>query len=854
LTGSGELRVLSSEAGDPSLSNHIDEPSASFDSIPSIAPSPAHREMSMRPVTMCPTDTVLERLLIGQVAAAEAEQLEAHVAGCSQCAAALARIPTDDPLVNALRETVSLGPDEDKTLVDALIPCLKRLRPVDPRETLAAPTSGADSNSTPLLGPAKTADELGRLGEYRILRALGAGGMGVVYRAEDPRLKRYVAVKAIRPDLVRRREIHDRFLREAQSAAKVEHENIVAVFHVGDERGVPFLVMPLLRGESLEQRLTRVGGSLPVDETLRIAREIASGLAAAHAHGLVHRDIKPSNIWIERTNEKQICRVKILDFGLARAVQGDEADASQLGHLLGTPAYMAPEQARGEAVDHRADLFSLGCVVYQMATGQRPFAGNNFVKTLLAVALVEPTAPRIGNGQLPPALSDLIMSLLAKRPEGRPASAQAVVEEIERIEASRRPKPSRRRWFLATGAAVAAAVALTFWIGSQPAPEPAKPGKVTFVYEEPDRRVTIQRVEQPAQTFDLKDGATLTLPAGDYVIRASMERPGRRLWPEHFSVKPNESAKLEFRLVGEIRRDEWASRSVWAVALSSCKDGLRALSGSDDRTLRVWNVDREKESRLIGETTGPIYCLAVSSDGRRCLSGGGGRGRPGADHSPDFSVRLWNLETGQLAQSFAGHESSITALAIAPGDKRFLSAGDDGVFYWDVASPKPIFAAKAHGQEGIYGVTISPNGRHALSAGGDKNVVLWDLDTGKPLATWTGHTDKVCGVAFAPGATTAASSSYDGSVRLWDMKTGTARELRGHHGAVHCVAYSSDGKRLLSGGADGTVRLWDAESGKEIYRFEGHKDAVRSVAFAGDGRRALSGGKDRTVRLWELPR
>ena len=296
-------------------------------------------------------------------------------------------------------------------------------------QTDVAPTGGGAPPSPLIdfLAPPQGPGEIGRLGPYRVLKILGAGGMGVVYRAEDPQLQRMVALKVMLPSLAASASARERFLREARAAAKVEHDHVVAIYQVGEDRGVPYLAMPLLRGESLDDRLKRE--RLPPAEALRIARETATGLEAARKRGLIHRDIKPANLWLE----EETGRVKILDFGLARAAAGD-AQLTQEGAILGTPAYMAPEQAGGTA-DHRADLFSLGCVLYRMATGEAPFKGTDTISTLMAVATEEPRRPNEVNPALPAALSDLIMRLLAKKPEGRPASAQAVVEAIRAIEA-----------------------------------------------------------------------------------------------------------------------------------------------------------------------------------------------------------------------------------------------------------------------------------------------------------------------------------------------------------------------------------------------------------------------------------
>lgn len=284
-----------------------------------------------------------------------------------------------------------------------------------------------------------------RVGGYTIVRKLGEGGMGVVYLATDTRLGRPVALKVLRRELAVNAVDRDRFQREARSAATVEHDNIVPVYDVGETaEGGPFIAMPLLKGESLDARLRR-DPVAPVVLVLKVAEDVASGLAAAHAAGLVHRDIKPANIWLEgdpgaSDPTEQVRRCKILDFGLARFVAPGDAQLTGSGVILGTPAYMAPEQARGERVDHRADLFSLGVVLYRMATGQPPFAGTTPLSFLVAVTTDAPPPARAANPTLPPALADLIDRLLSRAPSDRPQSAADVVRAARDIRT--RPDPA----------------------------------------------------------------------------------------------------------------------------------------------------------------------------------------------------------------------------------------------------------------------------------------------------------------------------------------------------------------------------------------------------------------------------
>ncbi len=292
-----------------------------------------------------------------------------------------------------------------------------------------------DQGLTDVLAPPQQPDEIGRLGMYRVLKVLGAGGMGVVYKAEDPGLKRFVAIKAMLPAIAASTSAKKRFQREAQAAAAIKHVNIVTIHQVSEDRGVPFLAMEFLEGESLDDRLQRET-RLPMAEVIRIGREMAEGMAAAHERGLIHRDIKPANTWLEGKKG----HVKVLDFGLARAMD-EQVKLTQSGAIIGTPAYMAPEQGRGEKVDARCDLWSLGVVLYRMCTGEVPFRGTDTVSMLMSVATNNPPSPARVNPMVPAELSNLVMKLLVKDPNRRLASAHDVVEALSKMEQSLRATP-----------------------------------------------------------------------------------------------------------------------------------------------------------------------------------------------------------------------------------------------------------------------------------------------------------------------------------------------------------------------------------------------------------------------------
>ncbi|WP_439630071.1 protein kinase domain-containing protein [Gemmata sp.] len=310
----------------------------------------------------------------------------------------------------------------------------------DPTRTAAlssiAPTTPTNLETVaPVPAAEPAAAPAARFGEYVLLGELGRGGMGAVYRAEDPRLKREVALKVMLPQFAAHDQARARFVREARAQARVEHDHVAAILHIGDHQGLPFIVMPLLKGMTLHAAL-RANPRPPLAEVIRIGREVAEGLAAAHEKGLVHRDIKPANVWLEGKK----LRVKILDFGLARAADTDATDATdgpvtREGAVVGTPAYMSPEQGRGLPVDGRTDLWSLGVVLYQMTTGELPFRGANTLAILTALAIDHPPPPAHRNPAVPQHLSDFVVRLLAKDPAYRPPTAEAAAEELRAIEA-----------------------------------------------------------------------------------------------------------------------------------------------------------------------------------------------------------------------------------------------------------------------------------------------------------------------------------------------------------------------------------------------------------------------------------
>jgi serine/threonine protein kinase len=315
-----------------------------------------------------------------------------------------------------------------------------------------------------------------RLGPYEILAAIGAGGMGEVYRARDTRLDRIVAIKVLPAHLADTSELRERFEREARTIASLNHPHICTLFDIGHQDGIDFLVMEYLEGETLAQRLLK--GPLPIEQVLLFAIEISDALDKAHRKGVTHRDLKPGNIMLTKTG------TKLLDFGLAKLRQ-DVAPATPLselptasdpitakGTILGTLQYMAPEQLEGGEVDARSDIFAFGSVVYEMATGRKAFEGKSSASVMAKILEVDPPSMSSLQPMTPPALDRVVKKCLTKEPDDRWHAAKDLCDELKWIAeggsqagvpaaASARRTRLTRRWALAAGLAclIVAAIA-----------------------------------------------------------------------------------------------------------------------------------------------------------------------------------------------------------------------------------------------------------------------------------------------------------------------------------------------------------------------------------------------------------
>ncbi len=362
----------------------------------------------MKPTNVCLSKSEISALLSSDLLPEETASAEQHIAECEACRTAIESMIADSRWWSDAQESLAAFSSRARSEADSS------------HET--EPTSTEQMLS--LLGPTDDPEKIGRIAEYEVIGIIGRGGMGVVFKAFDPRLNRFVAIKMLLPHLAASGAARKRFAREGQAAAAVVDDYVLPIYAVSEWKGVPYLVTQYSRGTTLQKRV-QSEGPLEVKEILRLGMQTARGLAAAHAQGLVHRDVKPSNILLDGSVE----RAMLTDFGLARAV--DDASITRTGVIAGTPQYMSPEQARGGSVDARSDLFSLGCVLYFLCTGHPPFRADNSYAILRLITDEEPRSIREINPDIPAWLCTIVQKLMAKRAEDRYGSASEVADILE---------------------------------------------------------------------------------------------------------------------------------------------------------------------------------------------------------------------------------------------------------------------------------------------------------------------------------------------------------------------------------------------------------------------------------------
>jgi serine/threonine protein kinase/WD40 repeat protein len=754
---------------------------------------------------------------------------------------------------------------------------------VDSSRSRDGPDEAEDRSRLAFLEPSTKPGVLGRIGHYEVLEVLGRGGFGIVLRALDEVLQRVVAVKVLAPEFAATSPARKRFLREARSSAAVRHENVVQVYDVG-EQPLPYLVMEFIPGETLQQRLDRTG-PLDVPEVLRVGRQIAEGLAAAHANDLIHRDVKPANVLIEGGPGR---RVKLTDFGLARAA--DDASVTQSGLVAGTPLFMAPEQAKGEPLDHRADLFSLGSVLYVMCTGRPPFRAAGTMAIMRRVCEDTPRPIRELIPETPGWLCDLITRLHAKDPSGRFPSARDVADLLQRYQAELEahgkvvsvpfhPALPKRSWGMPLAALAfllgVLVFALSRWLFPGPGDPPGDPSK-TEPWR-PRRPPTANELARFSTPFDGLDrtnlpggaaaqmfgGADKVPPELVAVLDGSPSRllkPGRTSWfaqdrAGKWLAVPCETEVVLFdaRTMAPVQTFGPAAERIYRVAFSADGKRLAAACWTEENSVVVWEVETRKQSLQLNHQ-GKCRSIQFSPDGTRLLT-------VGEDRRPI----VWDANSGEVLSRFPPHDQKVWPDAIFTADGKWVVTCESaGVKVWDAktwAEYKTLDGPERPGEELPDGwhlsLAVSADGAW-LAAGSESRFKVWSTATWKEQfardapATW---------LAFAPDGRTILTGPHQCPERQWHVLTRwdlqTGRRLTkplGSRGPWAVYHLSADGKTLYGMACDPAepaVHVYDADTLEERL-LPGHAGRVSAVAVSPDGDRIASAGADGTVRVWDV--
>ncbi len=649
--------------------------------------------------------------------------------------------------------------------------------------------------------------------QYEIEKELGRGGMAIVYKAIQRNLERDVALKVLPQGLTHDQKLLERFHREARSAAQLNHPHIVTIFDEGEMSGVHFMAMEYLSGRDLHD-IIQEQGPRSADQAVSLVAPVAEALGYAHASDTVHRDVKSSNVMVT-----DVGRPVLMDFGIAHA--SSESRLTQTGTVLGTPEYMSPEQARGNEIDSRSDLYSLGAVLYEAVTGELPFTGGHPMSVVYKVLHESYTPPSQINPSCPDWLEQIIAKLLMKDVADRYQTGDAVAEALRAQdpgEVVEVPSP--------TGDGEESGGA---GVPSQPSSNGSSEPPKTQVY-------------RPGQDDAADSGSPSPQPSGaasgpDVSPEAGVETATAEA--ESGSTGP-EPQRQQLHVVRSLE-----GNADWVNAVSFSPDGQYALAGGRNDTVKIWDVVTGRPTQTLDNLTSQPISVALSPDGEKLVT-----------ESSHGVVRLWDVDSGRALQTFEEHSEAVLGATFSPGGRYVLSgSGQAGTLrLWETETGSVVRTFDEN-PEAVFSVAFSPGGDYVLSGSGQSGVVqLWETETGKVVQRFEepgADATYVFSVAFSPDGRYALSGSDDKTARLWDVESGDLiRTFDDHSGLVIAVAFSPDGQYVLSGSSDMKVQLWKVEDGHLGYVFDGEADGVNAIAFSPDGRYVLSGSKDNDIKLW----
>lgn len=691
----------------------------------------------------------------------------------------------------------------------------------------------ADDPATALVGRT--------IGTYRILDIIAAGGMGVVFEAEQEKPRRRVALKVLKAGLASGQVLR-RFSHEAEILGRLRHAGIAQIFEAGVDRrsgNLPYFAMEFVPGALPITEYAESRG-LTVRQRLELFAGVCDTVHFGHQQGVIHRDLKPGNILVDDEG-----RSRIIDFGVARATDADMTMVSRqtdAGQLVGTLRYMSPEQCEGDAgrVDTRADVYALGVVLYELLTGELPYDVTTPSPFDVPRIIREEEPRRISS--LKPALKGdveaIVLKTLEKDCDRRYQSAHSLGQDIRRY-LSGEPIAARRhrKWYLLRKTLIRHRIA--FGVATAFVLLIAASAVVLGILY---RQAETQRRLAESRAAELRTSAyfnTITL--------------AQNAWE---SVNTPQLKELLGRCPADLRGWEWrflsrcsdASSKVLAGhrgsvrALALTGDGSRIVSGGwEDRSIKVWNAVTGQVLHTLDGHEHRVGCLACSPTGDILVSG-----------SHDRTLRTWSLATGMPIHVLSGHERVVRCVLFTPDGRLIISSDEGGTLrIWDANSGAPVRTLQHSGVD-VPALAVSPDGRKLVSGGADGLIRVWNPADGRLLRTIEAHDHRLMSFAFNRDGGRLYSGAWDKQVKVWETAGGTLLRTIGPHDAeINSVALDPQGTRLAVAGGT-TIRIFDTATGKTLRTLLGHEHSVNSALFSPDGRRVFSCSHDGTIRIWNI--
>jgi WD40 repeat protein/serine/threonine protein kinase len=681
-------------------------------------------------------------------------------------------------------------------------------------------------------------------GRYEIQRLLGQGAMGSVYLAYDPSLQRQIALKIPKFSDEANPDMRDRFLREARSAATLRHANICPVYDVGRVDGVHYITMAYIEGRTLAEEL-RAGRTFQPREIATIVRKLALALGKAHAAGVIHRDLKPGNIMLDAEGEPVL-----MDFGLAYREQTDELRLTKSGMIVGSPAYMSPEQIEGDPakIGSGSDIYSLGVVLYEMITGKLPFQGT-MMSVIGQIATKEPTPisqyrPELANSPL----ERLCRKMLAKQIGDRPQTMQEVARALDYVLGGL----AENGVASAHRGAAEGETARRRDVGND-APN-----------ETPSVSPSLRHSVSPSPPHPLTPSPPLPVKYPEAVLAQE-----RRERAKMFLATTLILVTL-LGLFGAAAGIVYVATNQGTLQITSNSNDIQVEVASQDGSVKVIDLTSGTTvHRLpLGDYTvkvkGDRTDVFLDTNGFKMTRGGKVlveaqlvSPRPGPVTSPPSATAVSprppapQSEDGRkpIAQ-FTDHKGDVRGVAFSPDDRQFVSVGWDGMIHvYDTSSRQRLYSWKGH-EAGIYRARYLPDGRLATCAY-DGTVKLWDVATQDERAKLLGFTGPVTALTVSPDGKRVFASGSDKTIRLWNLDDAVSKEQKVEGEWIWDAAFAPDGQTVASVGFDGKVRLWKGQTAEPAGEFVAHQGAALSIGWVGN-KQVLTGGRDGTICLWDV--